>query len=98
MIKTVEVNILTNITFDMEILLKAIIIDAKERGYKTEEDIIEFIDERKFSTIVLNNNQEDFDSLYNDFGSQKEYICYKLGLSPIKDDIKLLLNNILNSK
>ena len=54
MIKTVEVNILTNITFDMEILLKAIIIDAKERGYKTEEDIIEFIDERKFSTIVLN--------------------------------------------
>lgn len=96
MIKKVEVNILTNVTFDMEILLKAIIIDAKEKGYKTEEDIIKFIDERKFSTIVLNNNQETFDSLYNDFGGQKEYICYKLGLSPIKDDIKLLLNKILH--
>lgn len=96
MIKRVEVNILSDITFDMEILLKAIINDAKEKGYKTKEDIIEFINERKFSTIVLNNNKENYDSLYNDFGSQKEYICYKLGLSPIKDDIKNLLNKILH--
>lgn len=96
MIKKVEVNVLTDVTFDMEILLKVIINDAKVKGYKTEKDIIEFINKRKFSTIILSNNQEDFDSLYNDFGSQKEYICYKLGLSPMTDDVKKLLNKILN--
>lgn len=98
MIKKVEVNILTDITFNMEDLLKSIIQDAINRGYTTNEDIIDFIENEKPNIIVFNNNIEGYNALYNNFSSQKEYLYFKLGLNPMTDEIKSLLNNILNSK
>lgn len=98
MIKKVEVELLTEITFNMEDLLKSMIQDAINRGYTTNEDIIDFIENEKPNIIVFNNNIEGYDALYNDFGSQKEYLYFKLGLNPMKDEVKSLLNNILKSK
>ena len=82
----------------MEDLLKSMIQDAINRGYTTNEDIIDFIENEKPNIIVFNNNIEGYDALYNDFGSQKEYLYFKLGLNPMKDEVKSLLNNILESK
>ena len=47
MIKKVEVELLTEITFNMEDLLKSMIQDAINRGYTTNEDIIDFIENEK---------------------------------------------------
>lgn len=98
MIKKVEVELLTEITFNMENLLKSMICDALKQGYIKNEDIIDFIENEKPNIIVFNNNIEGYDALYNDFSSQKEYLYFKLGLNPMTDEIKSLLNNILNSK
>jgi hypothetical protein len=95
MIKKVEVNLLTEITFNMENLLKSMIQDAIDRGYTTNEDIIDFIKNEKPNITTFNNNIEGYDALYNDFDSQKEYLYFELGLNPMKDEIKLLINNIL---
>ena len=51
MIKKVEVELLTEITFNMEDLLKSMIQDAINRGYTTNEDIIDFIENEMFHSI-----------------------------------------------
>lgn len=95
MIKKVEVNLLTEITFNMENLLKSMIQDAIDRGYTTNEDIIDFIKNEKPNITTFDNNIEGYDAVYNDFDSQKEYLYSELGLNPMKDEIKSLINNIL---
>lgn len=97
MIKKVEVELLTEITFNMEDLLKSMVCDALKQGYTTNEGIIDFIENEKPNITVFDSNIEGYDAVYNDFDSQKEYLYSELGLNPMEDEIKSLLNNILQN-